>query len=232
VYNQTSKEAAHAWIAAKLSGDLFGTDGLKWLMKEATSNSNILRKWGASQFHRRGRMCREGPCAVLKNKLESNSAEGGTSLEYIAYLHKEKGSDYGVSFPDFPGCITAGSSLEEARKMAAEALALHIAGMREDGEPVPDASTLDDLRADPAIKDAVAFLVEVSEPEKTVRINITAREGEIAEIDRRAQAARLTRSAYMVRRSLQAPARDLPGITVSKRAAGPSESASLRRIRK
>ena len=37
-------------------------------------------------------------------------------MEYIAYLHKDKGSDYGVSFPDFPGCITAGKTLEEARK--------------------------------------------------------------------------------------------------------------------
>ena len=51
-------------------------------------------------------------------------------MEYIAYLHKDSKSDYGVSFPDFPGCITAGSSLDEARRMAAEALAFHIAGLR------------------------------------------------------------------------------------------------------
>jgi predicted RNase H-like HicB family nuclease len=77
-------------------------------------------------------------------------------VEYIAYLHKDKNSDYGVSFPDFPGCVTAGSTLEEARSMAAEALALHVAGMREDGEEVPEPSTLDDLRAHPAMKGAVA----------------------------------------------------------------------------
>ena len=124
-------------------------------------------------------------------------------MEYIAYLHKDSDSDYGVSFPDFPGCITAGSTLEEARRMAAEALSLHIAGMQEDEEPIPAPSTLDDLRTDPALKNAVAFLVEVREPEKTVRINITAREGEIAEIDMLARKARLTRSAYMVRSSLQ-----------------------------
>jgi predicted RNase H-like HicB family nuclease len=125
-------------------------------------------------------------------------------MEYIAYLHKEKNSDYGVSFPDFPGCITAGSSLEEARRMAVEALSFHIAGMEEDGEPIPQPSMLDDLRDDPALKDAVAFLVETKEPERTIRINITARESEIQEIDSRARAARLTRSAYMVRRALQA----------------------------
>ncbi|HEX8712340.1 MAG TPA: type II toxin-antitoxin system HicB family antitoxin [Terracidiphilus sp.] len=123
-------------------------------------------------------------------------------MEYIAYLHKDPKSDYGVSFPDFPGCITAGSTLEEARRNAVEALSFHIAGMREDQESIPEPSTLDDLRNDPAMKGAVAFLVEPAESERTVRINITARESQIAEIDRRARAARLTRSAYIVRRAL------------------------------
>ena len=69
-------------------------------------------------------------------------------MEYIAYLRKDKNSDFGVSFPDFPGCISAGSTLEEARRMAAEALAMHVAGMRADGEPIPEPSSLDDLRGD------------------------------------------------------------------------------------
>jgi hypothetical protein len=33
--------------------------------------------------------------------------------EYVSYLHKDRGSDYGVSLPDFPGCITAGKTLDE-----------------------------------------------------------------------------------------------------------------------
>ena len=123
-------------------------------------------------------------------------------MEYIAYLHKDAKSDYGVSFPDFPGCITAGSTLEEARRMAAEALSMHIAGMREDGEKLPAPSTLDELRNDPAMKGAVAFLVEVNEPEKTVRFNVTARETQLSEIDNRARAAKVTRSAYLVHSAL------------------------------
>jgi predicted RNase H-like HicB family nuclease len=123
-------------------------------------------------------------------------------MEYIAYLHKDAKSDYGVSFPDFPGCITAGSTLEEAKQMAAEALSFHIAGMREDREEIPEPSSLDQLRDDPAMKGAVAFLVRASELEKTVRINITARESQITEIDKLARAAKLTRSAYMVQRAL------------------------------
>ena len=124
-------------------------------------------------------------------------------MEYIAYLHKDGSSDYGVSFHDFPGCITAGSSLEQARTLAAQALAFHVAGMREDGEAIPKPSTLDDLQNDPAMKGAVAFLVELREPEKTVRINITARKSQIAEIDRRARAKGLTRSSYIVQSALK-----------------------------
>ena len=33
---------------------------------------------------------------------------------YIALIHKDADSDYGVSFPDLPGCITAGTTLDEA----------------------------------------------------------------------------------------------------------------------
>jgi predicted RNase H-like HicB family nuclease len=123
-------------------------------------------------------------------------------MEYIGYLHKDRNSDYGVSFPDFPGCITAGATLEEARRLAVEALALHVAGMRADGEAIPEPSSLDDLRTDPAMQGAVAFLAELREPERTVRINITARASQIAEIDRRARAQGLTRSSYIVQSAL------------------------------
>jgi predicted RNase H-like HicB family nuclease len=47
---------------------------------------------------------------------------------YIALVHKTPDSDYGVSFPDLPGCVTAGVDLEDARRMAGEVLALHLAG--------------------------------------------------------------------------------------------------------
>lgn len=124
-------------------------------------------------------------------------------MDYIAYLHKDRNSDFGVSFPDFPGCITAGKTLEEAHRMAAEALALHIAGMVEDGEAIPEPSTLDAMAEDPARKEAVAFLVHVEpETDRTVRINITAREKQVEEIDRLADEAGLTRSTYMVQSAL------------------------------
>lgn len=123
-------------------------------------------------------------------------------MDYIAYLHKDKDSDFGVSFPDFPGCITAGRTLEEARRMAVEALALHIQGMIEDGTAVPEPSKLDDLENDPELRHGVAVLVTVELPSKRIRVNITALESQIAEIDRLAEKAGLTRSAYIVQRAL------------------------------
>lgn len=124
-------------------------------------------------------------------------------MEYIAYLHKDRNSDFGVSFPDFPGCITAGKTLEEARRMAAEALALHIEGMVADGEEIPTPSTLDALADDPAMTGAVAFLVAVQPPEdKTVRVNIAARQSQVEKIDARAKRFGLSRSAYLIQAGL------------------------------
>ena len=120
-------------------------------------------------------------------------------MHYIAYLHKHKKSDFGVSFPDFPGCVTAGKSLDEARRRAPEALAFHIAGMLEDGEKIPKPSKIDDLVADAGRRNAVAFLVTTDfSKSKTVRVNVTARQNQIELIDRLASQAGMTRSAYMV----------------------------------
>jgi predicted RNase H-like HicB family nuclease len=123
-------------------------------------------------------------------------------MEYIAYLHKDRDSDYGVSFPDFPGCITAGKTLDEAARLAAEVLELHIQGMIEDGDTVPEPSKLDDIAKDAKKQGAIAFMVSVETPDATVRVNITARESQIEKIDRLAEAAGMTRSAYMVRSAI------------------------------
>ncbi len=104
---------------------------------------------------------------------------------YIALIRKDEGSDYGVDFPDFPGCVTAGRTLDESRRMAAEALALHVEGMAEDREPIPEPSTLDTVMSDPANREAVAFLVEIpARPPRAVRINVMLPEDLVQAIDR------------------------------------------------
>jgi len=78
---------------------------------------------------------------------------------YIALLRKDPDSDYGVEFPDFPGCVSAGTDVDEARRMAEEALDLHIEGMIADGDRLPEPSNLEEIVADPANREAVAILV-------------------------------------------------------------------------
>jgi predicted RNase H-like HicB family nuclease len=79
--------------------------------------------------------------------------------QYIGLIHKDPDSDYGVSFPDFPGIATAGTSLDDSRKMAEEALAFHIEGLGTDGEAIPEPSSLESVMADPDNRDGVAILV-------------------------------------------------------------------------
>jgi hypothetical protein len=98
--------------------------------------------------------------------------------------------------------VTAGKTLDEARRMAVEALGLHIEGMMEDGEAIPEPSTLDALVDDPSMKGAIAFLVNVDVADKVARFNITARKSQMEEIDRRAKKEGMTRSAYMVASAL------------------------------
>ncbi|UCI09528.1 type II toxin-antitoxin system HicB family antitoxin [Mesorhizobium sp. B1-1-8] len=52
-----------------------------------------------------------------------------------------------LSFPDFPGVVTAAPTIDEARRLAKQALALHVAGILEDGEAVPEPSSLDQVLA-------------------------------------------------------------------------------------
>ena len=117
---------------------------------------------------------------------------------YIALLRKDPESDYGVDFPDFPGCITAGSTLEETREMAAEALEFHIEGMLEVGLPIPEPSGLETVMADPDNAEAIPFLVAVPDhPSRTVRVNVTMREADLKAIDAFARKCGKSRSALL-----------------------------------
>lgn len=111
---------------------------------------------------------------------------------YPAIIHKDGGSDYGVSFPDFPGCVTAAATAEEAVVEAGCALQLHVDGMLEDGDALPAPSPLDAVydRAEGGIVTVVA----VDDHDPAMRINVTLKKRLLAQADAYAERHGLTRS--------------------------------------
>jgi predicted RNase H-like HicB family nuclease len=57
-------------------------------------------------------------------------------MEYTIIIEKAA-NNYSAYVPDLPGCITTGATVEDIRRNMREAIALHLRGMREDGEPIP-----------------------------------------------------------------------------------------------
>lgn len=83
---------------------------------------------------------------------------------YTAIFSYEKDGVH-VVFPDLPGCITFGVDEEEAVRMAREALALHIYGMEQDREAIPQPSPLQTLAEQEELqKNEMFFLVEAFMP--------------------------------------------------------------------
>jgi len=117
---------------------------------------------------------------------------------YIALVHKDEGSAYGVQFPDVPGCFSAADDMDDLVPNAIEALNLH--GM---DEPLPNPRMIEQLRADEDVAAELAegaFLVAIPLIEndaRVVRANITVELGVLKAIDATAKARKLTRSAFL-----------------------------------
>ena len=120
---------------------------------------------------------------------------------YVGLIHKDAESDFGVSFPDFPGCVSAGSTLSEAAAMAAEALSGHVDLMiDEGGGAIVEPSTLDAIMADPENRDGIPVLVAmpVRRTARVMRVNITMPEDVLGAIDNYAEQHGMNRSGFLV----------------------------------
>jgi predicted RNase H-like HicB family nuclease len=113
---------------------------------------------------------------------------------------------WGVIVPDLPGCFSAGDSMEEALDNAREAILLHVAGLLDDGETVPQAQPIEKYRGKREFKNRVWALVDVdlSQLEDTTeRINITLPRRVLTKLDAAARAAGESRSGYIAHLALQ-----------------------------
>ena len=126
--------------------------------------------------------------------------------------HENGTGQYGVTFVDLPGCVSVGTTLDHALRMAAEALSLHVGTMIEDGDVLPAPSTLaaaaekhallcqeDDLDLHPdTLHQYVSFepLVQAQET-APVRLSISLRKPIVDNIDAMAHEMGLTRSGLI-----------------------------------
>ncbi|MFP7753849.1 type II toxin-antitoxin system HicB family antitoxin [Thermodesulfobacteriota bacterium B35] len=123
-------------------------------------------------------------------------------MKYPIAIHKDRDSDYGVTFPDIPGCFSAGSSIEEAIINAQEAAECHIEGLLMDAEPVPVPSPIEQHRANPEYRECIWAVVNIDLSKlssRSRRINITLPERLLTTIDHFAKKCGESRSGLLAR---------------------------------
>lgn len=93
---------------------------------------------------------------------------------YIALIHKDTESGYGVSFPDVPGVTTVGDTIDDAMHKAAEVLAFAAEDWRgHSGQDFPAPRSIDELRRDDEFRRDAADAVVAAVP---LRLNAQAAE--------------------------------------------------------
>ncbi len=123
------------------------------------------------------------------------------SVNYPIVLHKDKTSDYGVTVPDLPGCFSAGRTVDEALAMAKEAIELHLEGLIDEGQPVPQPRKIENHQRKPEYRGGTWAVVAIDPAGLRVnakRVNITVPERVLEAIDRFAEEHGQTRSGLLV----------------------------------
>lgn len=123
-------------------------------------------------------------------------------LRYIAFIHKDPDSVYGVSFPDMPGCFSAGDTIDEAVRNGVDALSGHVRILEADGDPVPAPRDFDAIIADEALAEdregAMTTIIPlVRDRGSTTRVNVSFDLGLLEAIDAVARERGQTRSAFL-----------------------------------
>ncbi len=127
-------------------------------------------------------------------------------MNFPIVIHKERGSDYGATVPDLPGCFSAGSTLDEALAMAREAIELHLEGLIEEGQPIPAPAKIEVHQHDSDYADGTWAIVGIDQSKLRIRakrINITMPERTLDAVDRYAERHGDSRSGLLVRAAME-----------------------------
>ena len=122
---------------------------------------------------------------------------------YVGLIDGEAGG-YGIIFPDLPGCTAAAATVDEVMRHAVESVAAWIDDAIADGEQIPAARSMEDIRTDPKVVRAIGegaalvLIPLVRDEGRPAKANISMDAGLLAAIDDAAAARGLTRSAFLV----------------------------------
>jgi len=65
-----------------------------------------------------------------------------TERRYLIVIEGAQGENYSAYAPDLPGCVATGATIEETEREMQDAIAFHLEGLRDVGEPIPEPSNL------------------------------------------------------------------------------------------
>ena len=122
-------------------------------------------------------------------------------MRYVSFIHRDE-AGFGVSFPDFPGCLSVGAMIDDAVRLGSEALAFHVEGLVDSGEVIPPPRSIDAIKAAPELadwrRDADLVLIPLLlDRGSSRRVTISLDRGLLEAIDDEARQRRMTRSAFL-----------------------------------
>ena len=123
-------------------------------------------------------------------------------MRYVAFLHDDDEPGFGITFPDCPGCVSDGDTVDDALRRGAEALSVsrrRPAGRR-GAHPHP--RPLQDIKADGSLAEwregaTIAFVPLILDRGSPRRINVSLDFGLLRAIDEEAKRRGMTRSAFL-----------------------------------
>lgn len=128
-------------------------------------------------------------------------------MKFPIAIKKEDEAAFGVVIPDLPGCFSAGDTLDEAIENAKEAAELWLETIIDDGESIPEPSSISVHQSLPEFAGWIWAVIDVdiaSLSDKTERVNLTLPSRVLRRIDRDAKAAGESRSGFIARKMLSA----------------------------
>jgi predicted RNase H-like HicB family nuclease len=123
-------------------------------------------------------------------------------MRYVALIDGEDGA-YGLTCPDLPGCTSAGDTVDDALRKSVEAVRLWAEETIADGNKLPEARKIEDVRNDPEVATALAegavlaVVPLVMDSGRPAKANLSIDAGLLQAIDEAAEAHGLTRSAFL-----------------------------------